>query len=95
MWLVPFSLFVSLSASENILPSMGSEYATGVNPSATSAGAFGEQASSSSMGGFVSGQGGKSRSRGMAKAVVEGVREWVGETGQLMGFWGGQKARRF
>ncbi len=29
VWLVPFSLFVSLSAGENVLPSMGSEYATG------------------------------------------------------------------
>ncbi|MCJ1282069.1 erv26 super protein [Xylographa opegraphella] len=28
IWLVPFALFVSLSASENVLPSMGSEYAT-------------------------------------------------------------------
>ncbi len=25
MWLVPFSLFVSLSASDNVLPTMGSE----------------------------------------------------------------------
>ncbi|MCJ1478017.1 erv26 super protein [Lambiella insularis] len=31
IWLVPFALFVSLSAGENVLPSMGSEYAT--NPS--------------------------------------------------------------
>lgn len=29
VWLVPFALFVSLSAGENVLPSMGSEYATG------------------------------------------------------------------
>ncbi|RMZ82861.1 hypothetical protein DV737_g1907, partial [Chaetothyriales sp. CBS 132003] len=29
VWLVPFALFVSLSAGENTLPSMGSEYATG------------------------------------------------------------------
>lgn len=29
VWLVPFAMFVSLSAGENVLPSMGSEYATG------------------------------------------------------------------
>ncbi|KIX00364.1 uncharacterized protein Z518_10503 [Rhinocladiella mackenziei CBS 650.93] len=29
VWLVPFALFISLSAGENVLPSMGSEYATG------------------------------------------------------------------
>ena len=29
VWLVPFALFVSLSAGENVLPSMGSEHATG------------------------------------------------------------------
>lgn len=31
VWLVPFALFVSLSAGENVLPSMGSEYATGTH----------------------------------------------------------------
>ena len=31
VWLVPFALFVSLSASDNVLPSMGSEYATDPN----------------------------------------------------------------
>lgn len=25
MWLIPFALFVSLSASDNVLPTMGSE----------------------------------------------------------------------
>ncbi|KAL8874503.1 MAG: hypothetical protein Q9174_000196, partial [Haloplaca sp. 1 TL-2023] len=29
VWLVPFAMFVSLSAGDNVLPSMGSEYATG------------------------------------------------------------------
>ena len=36
IWLVPFALFVSLSAGENVLPSMGSEYATGDRLSGTS-----------------------------------------------------------
>jgi hypothetical protein len=30
---------------------------------------------------------------GMAKAAVNGVREWVGETGELMGFWRGERTR--
>lgn len=30
VWLVPFSLFVSLSASDNVLPTMGSETPAGV-----------------------------------------------------------------
>ena len=29
VWLIPFAFFVSLSAGDNVLPSMGSEYATG------------------------------------------------------------------
>lgn len=33
VWLVPFALFVSLSASDNVLPTMGSE-----EPSGTSSG---------------------------------------------------------
>lgn len=31
VWLVPFSLFVSLSASDNVLPTMGSETPAGVD----------------------------------------------------------------
>ncbi|EEP82963.1 conserved hypothetical protein [Uncinocarpus reesii 1704] len=38
---------------------------------------------------------GRSKSKGMAKALVDGVRDWVSETGELMGAWGGQKSRRF
>ena len=30
VWLVPFALFVSLSASDNVLPTMGSEAPSGV-----------------------------------------------------------------
>jgi hypothetical protein len=29
----------------------------------------------------------------MAKAVVTGVREWVGETGEVMGLWKGERTR--
>jgi hypothetical protein len=59
-----------------VLPSMGSEYATGETS--------------------IRGGTGKSRStKGMAKALVDGVREWVRETGELMGFWRGDRARRY
>ncbi|KAK2741468.1 erv26 super protein [Myotisia sp. PD_48] len=89
IWLVPFALFVSLSAGENVLPSMGSEYATGSNPSATSS-------SSTAAGRLGTGlEGRKNRSKGMAKQLVDGVREWIGETGEVMGLWGGQKTRTF
>ncbi|KAL1965597.1 hypothetical protein VTN77DRAFT_5274 [Rasamsonia byssochlamydoides] len=73
VWLVPFALFVSLSAGDNVLPSMGSEYATGDHTSSD----------------------GKNKNKGMAKALVDGVRDWVGETGELMGFWRGERTRRF
>ncbi|KAI9850440.1 MAG: erv26 super protein [Thelocarpon superellum] len=72
VWLVPFALFVSLSAGDNVLPTMGSEYATG--------GGDGRPA-------------GRERKTGMAKAVVDGVRDWVGETGEGLGFWRGERAR--
>lgn len=76
VWLVPFALFVSLSAGDNVLPSMGSEYATGDHTSSIS-------------------PDGKNKNKGMAKALVDGVRDWVGETGELMGFWKGERTRRF
>lgn len=80
VWLVPFALFVSLSAGENVLPSMGSEYATG------------DHVSGAGMARDALGPDGKSKNRGLAKAVVDNVRDWIKENGQLMGFWrGGQK----
>jgi hypothetical protein len=84
VWLVPFALFVSLSAGENVLPSMGSEYVTGDHaPAASSAGAAG------------SSNNGRKQNRGMAKALVDGVRDWMGEVAELMGFWRGEHQRRF
>ncbi|KAK2768814.1 erv26 super protein [Arachnomyces sp. PD_36] len=82
VWLVPFALFVSLSAGENVLPSMGSEYATGEH----TAGPYGASSASVS---------GKNKNRGMAKQLVDGVREWFGQTGELMGLWRGDRTRPF
>ncbi|KAL6235137.1 hypothetical protein BDW75DRAFT_210314 [Aspergillus navahoensis] len=83
VWLVPFALFVSLSAGENVLPTMGSEYATGepVPTAGLSRGSLGVD--------------GKNKNKGMAKALVDGVREWVSENWELMGFWKGDRAKRF
>ncbi|KAL9105902.1 MAG: hypothetical protein Q9227_009013 [Pyrenula ochraceoflavens] len=83
VWLVPFALFVSLSAGENVLPSMGSEYATG------------EREGVGSPRGSGGGGSGKPKTVGLAKAAVDGVREWVGETGAVMGWWRGENVRRF
>ncbi|KAF1945462.1 DUF396-domain-containing protein [Clathrospora elynae] len=85
VWLVPFALFVSLSAGENVLPSMGSEYATGDGSSYLTPGKAPESFGSGSgvgVGGVGSGLEGKRRARsgtnaGMAKAVVTGVKEWA------------------
>lgn len=63
VWLVPFTLFVSLSAGDNVLPSMGSEGVTGVGGGVSSATAVGEA---------------RTGGGGMAKQVVDRVREAVG-----------------
>lgn len=80
VWLVPFALFVSLSAGDNVLPTMGSEYATG-DPIPTAA--------------LAGNRPGKVKNKGMAKAVVDNVREWVRENGELLGFWRGDRTNAF
>ncbi|KAK3901016.1 transmembrane adaptor Erv26 [Staphylotrichum tortipilum] len=70
VWLVPFSLFVSLSASDNILPTMGSEPST-----SAAAGSMGSGTGSGSR-----------RSQGMAKALVDNVRGAIGEGSTLFGW---------
>jgi len=74
VWLVPFALFVSLSASDNVLPTMGSEVPSGMP------GADGDK---------------KNRRQGMAKALVDGVREWVDQAGSTLGWWGTESGARF
>ncbi|PYH94416.1 DUF396-domain-containing protein [Aspergillus ellipticus CBS 707.79] len=83
VWLVPFALFVSLSAGENVLPSMGSEYATG------------ERMSSSGFSRTPHLSDGRSKNKGMAKALVDGLRDWVRENGEVMGFWKGERSKSF
>ncbi len=72
VWLVPFALFVSLSASDNVLPTMGSEAASGAT-------------------GGVPGidDGGKGRPKGhsLIKAVIDGFQNWVGDAGNVLGWW--------
>ncbi|EXJ96390.1 hypothetical protein A1O1_01516 [Capronia coronata CBS 617.96] len=76
VWLVPFALFVSLSAGENVLPSMGSEYATGEREGV----------------GFSGGH--ARRNTGMAKAALGRARDWLNETGAVMGLWQADNVRR-
>ncbi len=63
---MPFALFVSLSASDNVLPTIGSEEPSGIP------GGAGEK---------------KNRRQGMAKALVDGFRDKVGEAGNVLGWW--------
>jgi hypothetical protein len=98
VWLVPFALFVSLSAGENVLPSMGSEYATGEGASYISAGKAPDAFGSGTGVGVGGSSSGKRRARsgtnaGLAKQAVTGVKEWVGETGEVLGLWKGERTR--
>jgi hypothetical protein len=80
---------------------MGSEYATGEGSSYITPGKAVDAFASGtgiSVGGGSTGMEGKRRARsgtnaGLAKQVVTGVREWVGETGEVMGFWKGERTR--
>jgi hypothetical protein len=73
---------------------MGSEYATGTGSSFVSAG---REPAAFDAGGAAAGAGAKAAkgNSGMAKALVNGVREWVGETGETMGLWREEGRRRF
>lgn len=77
-------MFVSLSAGENILPSMGSEYATGVSKQ------------KDRIGGSFDGNAdrtGKKGAKGLVKAAIDASAEWIGETGEAVGLWRGDKRR--
>lgn len=66
VWLVPFALFVSLSASDNVLPTMGHEGSVGA--------------------GGVDADTKKRRNQGMAKALVDGVLNTIGEISAMSKF---------
>lgn len=83
VWLVPFALFVGLSAGENVLPSMGSEYATGQGSSYISPGKEPED----------TGKDKKKKGTSMAKAAIDGARDWMNETGAVLGLWRGDNVR--
>lgn len=71
VWLVPFALFVSLSASDNVLPTMGHEDPSG----------------SGSVAGPSGGDGSKSRrGQGMAKALVDNVLAGIAQVGATAGW---------
>ena len=124
VWLVPFALFVSLSAADNVLPSMGSEYATDpssplatptsalrspsalglgkvgamLSPRSASASGSGQRSPSAVRDGSLGLDSGRRRRRGakgLVRVAVDGVREWVGETGEALGLWQGERTRRW
>lgn len=64
VWLVPFALFVSLSASDNVLPTE--------NPAASANAANGD--------------GSKRKAQGMAKMLVDSVRNAISEVGVMAGW---------
>lgn len=75
-------MFVSLSAGENILPSMGSEYATG-GP--------GQRTHATENMVLSADRKGKRGAKGLVKAAIDSTFEWVSETGQIMGMWRADK----
>ena len=83
VWLVPFALFVSLSAGENVLPSMGNEYPTGDLGRGP--------ITNEGLGRAIDRRGKKAK--GLLKAAIDGVMGWVRGTGESMGLWRGDKRR--
>ena len=63
---------------------MGSEYATR-DPNA----------GADTIGGVDLGGLGRTskKSKGLVKAGIDGMREWIGESGEAFGFWRGDKRR--
>jgi len=85
VWLVPFALFVSLSAGEMVLPSMGSEWATGGETVGGGGGG---------VGGGYGGEGRGRRAKGLVKAVIEGAGGWVAGVAEGVGWGRGEYAGR-
>ena len=69
VWLVPFSLFVSLSASDNVLPT-----------STDGVGGLGSTGKDDEK---------KASKKGnsLIKSVIDGFKNWVGDAGNVLGWW--------
>ncbi|KAK9449241.1 transmembrane adaptor Erv26 [Limtongia smithiae] len=102
VWLVPFSLFVSLSAADNVLPSTtdlsASSGGLGSGSLGGSAGALTSSSSGGglgSLGGFGGSEGSAAkagaatlrRGQGMAKVLIGKCREGIAEVARVVG-WG-------
>ncbi len=138
VWLAPFSLFISLSAGDNVLPTTFSStpgatssstvardgiggIGTMINSYGVGSGVAAESFSSGGAGG-PTGRGsagqpfhsndhvgdggdtaprmerrkrGRPRNKSIAKAAMDGAWGWVSDTGEVMGLWRGEGARRF
>jgi hypothetical protein len=80
VWLVPFALFVSLSASDNVLPTtVASPNPMGADGSGGGSGV-----------GLGATAGGGRRKRGLVRQIGEGGWEWVKEMGEAAGLWRGE-----
>ncbi|KAK9382443.1 transmembrane adaptor Erv26 [Kockiozyma suomiensis] len=89
VWFVPFSLFVSLSAGDNVLPSTtdaqgGIGSGSGGSGSASMGGGFGVGADDRARV-YAKGQ-------GMAKVVIGKIREGIAEVARVIG-WGDESLR--
>ncbi|KAK7204824.1 transmembrane adaptor Erv26 [Myxozyma melibiosi] len=90
VWFVPFSLFVSLSAGDNVLPSTMD---AGSGSSSGSGAGGGPLGGGSAAGGSGFGVGAGDRARayakgqGMAKVVIGKIREGIAEVARVIG-WG-------
>ncbi|KAI9727834.1 MAG: erv26 super protein [Cirrosporium novae-zelandiae] len=85
VWLVPFALFVSLSAGDNVLPTMTG----GGGPDGVGIGGDAGSMLPGSTAGMR--KGGR---QGLIKAVAGGAKEWVGEIGVGMGWTQPRRLRR-
>jgi hypothetical protein len=72
VWLVPFTLFISLSAGDNVLPTSFE----GMSSSSSVSGSSGS--------GLPGADGRKKGMGGMAKQAIDGVREYVGDSWELL-----------
>lgn len=85
VWLVPFCLFISLSANDHVLPTMATAERIGSSSETAAAAADGL--------GIPSGMGAAKR-QGFFKAIIDGVRNRAAEVASLGSSGGGGKRRR-